>query len=174
MRTNKGFSLVEVTLSVGIVAVAILVIMALMPVGISSQRQVVDETIASQLVADMFSHARRGSFTNAITFPSTNYVVGVGPESIRLSDRIAITNHFDANGIENDPWNVGLNPNAIGTPRIQTIYEVKDHPLFPGATNLVQIVITARWPVVDRGTWPYDLATNYHTRTYVSAITDHF
>ena len=54
--TCRAFSLVEVAMSLGIVAIAILVVMALLPVGVQSTRDSLEETgavnVISQIVAD--------------------------------------------------------------------------------------------------------------------------
>lgn len=64
-RTNKGFSLVEITIALGIAAFCLLAIFALLPTGMNTNRSSVQETIgasiASAIVADLRSTPTTGT-----------------------------------------------------------------------------------------------------------------
>ena len=64
MRKHSGFSLVEVTLSIGIIAVALVAIMALVPVGLNSGRDAIDATHTSLIGQDVQTRVR-GAVTSA-------------------------------------------------------------------------------------------------------------
>lgn len=49
-RRAEGFSLVEVTLALGLVSFALLSVMGLMPVGLSTLRQATDQTAEAQII----------------------------------------------------------------------------------------------------------------------------
>lgn len=51
--TRHGFSLVEVTLAMGIISFAILTVMALMPVGLSTMRSAMDQTTETQIIRQL-------------------------------------------------------------------------------------------------------------------------
>lgn len=51
----KGFSLVEVTLALGICAFCLLVLIGLLPVGLASNRQSVEQTVAGNIAATIAS-----------------------------------------------------------------------------------------------------------------------
>lgn len=53
MRKQHAFSLVEVTLSIGIIAFALIAILALVPVGMNSGRDAIDATHTSLIAKDV-------------------------------------------------------------------------------------------------------------------------
>lgn len=61
-RSSQGFSLVEVTLAVGIVAVAFLGIFALLPTGMNIFRQAMDATVGSQIIQRVLNEAQQSDF----------------------------------------------------------------------------------------------------------------
>lgn len=67
---RRGFSLVEVTIALGIVGFAAVTVMALVPVGLKSLRNSIDQTVESQIGQQISSDilqtpfAQVGSFTN--------------------------------------------------------------------------------------------------------------
>ncbi len=69
-----GFSLVEVVLAVGIVAVAFVPLLGLMPIGLSTSRQAIDTTIEAEIVQQMTSQAQETNFS-ALTGLNSNAVV---------------------------------------------------------------------------------------------------
>ncbi len=53
----RGFSLIEVTLALGIVSFALITILGVMPVGLNSLRDAVDETTESQIIRQIGAEA---------------------------------------------------------------------------------------------------------------------
>jgi uncharacterized protein (TIGR02598 family) len=58
MRKAGGFSMVEVTLAIGVVAVGLLAVFALVPVGLNSGRDAMDATRSSLMLQDVYSRVR--------------------------------------------------------------------------------------------------------------------
>jgi uncharacterized protein (TIGR02598 family) len=76
-RTSSGFSLVEVTLAIGVAAFCLIAIFGLMPVGIQTNRKATAQTAATNIMSAAVADMRatpRGSSTSAqfgITFGTT-------------------------------------------------------------------------------------------------------
>lgn len=64
-----GFSLVEVTIALGIVGFAFLPLMGLLPVGLASFRSAIDQTALSQIVQKIGNESQQSDF-DAVTTPS--------------------------------------------------------------------------------------------------------
>lgn len=58
----KAFTLIEVTLSIGIVAFAFVAMMGMLPVGLSAYNNAVDATIEAQIAQKLFSEAQQIKF----------------------------------------------------------------------------------------------------------------
>ena len=71
MRSRSGFSLVEVTLAIGIIAVALVAIMALIPVGLNSSRDAIDATRSSLIGQDVQTRVK-SSVTSATFLGSSD------------------------------------------------------------------------------------------------------
>ena len=59
---DAGFSLVEVTLAMGLVSFALLTILGIMPVGMNTLRQATEQTVESQIVQKIGGEASLTSF----------------------------------------------------------------------------------------------------------------
>lgn len=57
-----GFSLVEVTLAIGIVAFAFVALLGLLPVGLTSFRSALDRSVRSQIVQSLTTQAQQTDF----------------------------------------------------------------------------------------------------------------
>lgn len=67
-RPKQGFSLVEVTLAIGLIAVVLLTILGLIPVGTKSGRDAIDTTHVSMIMND--AEARIRASVTSSDFPS--------------------------------------------------------------------------------------------------------
>lgn len=72
MRKVSAFSLVEVTLAIGIIAVALVGIFALIPVGLNSSRDAIDDTSTSLITQDIYNRVRSEVATDLTAVPWTN------------------------------------------------------------------------------------------------------
>lgn len=101
VRVGKqhGFSLIEVTMAIGIVAFAFVGLMGLLPVGMSAFNHAIDSTVEAQIAQRVFAEAQQVKFTDL--------------------DQVAGLTYFDQEGTmigENQPPAEGF------------IYEVKVNP----------------------------------------------
>ena len=62
-RSLRAFSLIEVTLAIGILSVAILPLVALLPVGLNMHRQAIDSTVSTQIVSSVTHELEQTSFS---------------------------------------------------------------------------------------------------------------
>lgn len=58
LRRATGFSLVEVTLALGVAALCLLVLMGLLPTGVKTQRASISQTTANQIISQIFAVLR--------------------------------------------------------------------------------------------------------------------
>lgn len=71
---NAGFSLVEVTLAMGLVSFGLLTILGLMPVGMNTLRQASEQTVESQIVQKIGGEAALTSFGQlSVNFSNKTY-----------------------------------------------------------------------------------------------------
>jgi type II secretory pathway pseudopilin PulG len=58
LRRTAGFSLVEVTLALGVAAICLIVLMGLLPVGVKTQQSSIQQTTANQIISQLSSFLR--------------------------------------------------------------------------------------------------------------------
>jgi uncharacterized protein (TIGR02598 family) len=63
-KSRNGFSLVEVTLSLGLVSFALVTMLGLLPTGLSTLRASMNQTVEAQILQSIASRAVISSFTN--------------------------------------------------------------------------------------------------------------
>lgn len=127
---SRAFSLVEVTLALGIIAFALLAIVGLIPIGMKSAREAVEDTRTGLILQDAANRTR--SFLGAAT------TVPAAPATV--------TWWYDSRG--------GVRPQPQAWPDAETFYrvDVRYGPLASaltnvGATNLLAATISIGWPV---------------------------
>lgn len=86
----RGFSLVEVTLALGIVSFALIAIFGLVPSGLSTFRTSIDRTVASQIAQNIVNQARQTDFNNL-----TSLATPPGSPRRFTEDGDEITNSID-------------------------------------------------------------------------------
>lgn len=60
----RGFSLIEVTIALGIVAISLIAIFGLLPMGLTTFRSSIDRTVASQIAQNIINQARQTDFSS--------------------------------------------------------------------------------------------------------------
>lgn len=60
--TAKGFSLVEITMALGIISVAFVALMGVLPTGLKSFRDSIDRSVTAQIVQRLVNEARQTDF----------------------------------------------------------------------------------------------------------------
>ena len=58
IKKASGFSLVEVTLALGVAAVCLLVLLGLLPTGVKTQQNSIQQTTANQIISQIYSFLR--------------------------------------------------------------------------------------------------------------------
>lgn len=69
--TRAGFSLVEVTMAIGIVAFAFIALFGMLPTGLTTFRQAIDTSVGSQIAQRVINEAQQTDFTT-LTASGTN------------------------------------------------------------------------------------------------------
>ena len=105
MRKSGGFSLVEVMLAIGIMAFAILPLLAMLPIGLKLHRLAIDSTLTTQIVSRVTHEVQQTDFTNlaSLSVPLNYYfddqgnligtnAAAVATNSLRLYDAQATIN----------------------------------------------------------------------------------
>lgn len=89
-RRAAGFSLVEVVLSIGIVAFAFVAIFGLLPAGLTTFRQAVDNSLGSQIVQRLVNEAQQTDYPTLIAAPTgpLRYFDDQGNEVTSIQDSI--------------------------------------------------------------------------------------
>lgn len=177
-RSQTAFTMVEVALSLAIVAFALVAIIGVMPVGLNVQRDNREDTIISQDAALLIEAIRSGSassnltsiaasyigITNAITpFPNGTNVTTADIISRLCIPRWDTTNTVPANGpvgvyFRSMSGNLG---DSVASPALAFTYvvfsEVTNYAGDPNnvvhnyylTNNLYEVKLTFRWPVYE-------------------------
>ncbi len=98
---NAAFSLVEVTLALGIMAFSFTSIIGLLPLGLTVFRQAIDVSVSSQIVQRVANDAQQTDFSLLIGDVSGTPLVG--------TDGTKATRYFDEQGSEIVPATPGAN-----------------------------------------------------------------
>lgn len=69
---SHGFSLIEVTLAIGIIAFGLIAILGLVPVGLNAAKDAADDTRTSLIAQDVFNRVRGDLSTNTTAVPVAN------------------------------------------------------------------------------------------------------
>lgn len=104
---RQGFSLVEVTLAIGVVSFVMVSLMALLPVGLNAFQDSMEGTVSAQVAQRLIAEARQADFAG----------LQAGVQSER---------YFSVEGIE-----VSEPSDAVMSARVT----VQDNPLMPGSDN---------------------------------------
>lgn len=67
----RAFSLIEVVLCIGIIAFAFLAIFGMLPVGLATFRQAMDNTVGAQIIQRLVGEAQQTDFPALIATPTT-------------------------------------------------------------------------------------------------------
>ena len=77
-KKRSGFSLVEITVALGIIAFAFVSIFGLLPSGLTTFRRAMDISIGSQIIQRLINDAQQTDFENLKTLPTPQYFDGDG------------------------------------------------------------------------------------------------
>ncbi len=80
---HVAFSLIEVTMSIGIISFAFLSIFSLIPLGLNSFRQTIDTGTASQIAQRVINDAQQSDFNDLTTDYTNNPITGAGATGVK-------------------------------------------------------------------------------------------
>jgi type II secretory pathway pseudopilin PulG len=142
--TATAFSLVEVTLALGIAAFCLIAVFGLIPVGVQTNRNSTSQTAATSILASVVSDIRTTARATPGVAPSTLYrIIIPAPGSIGNPQ----TRYFDGEGrCSTDPAGSFRPDGSSWVPPIQTRYQL--NIAFPlGATGVTYADLKVIWPV---------------------------
>lgn len=130
VQRQSAFSLVEVTLAIGIVSFALLAILALVPVGMKSGSEAIDATHTSLIGQDAQNRVR-STVTNT-TFASANDISSAwfyDRDGGFVGTAITFNAFYRADATIHKDWGVNASPSNVD------------------ATLLRPVTVQVRWPV---------------------------
>lgn len=139
-RSCQAMSLIEVVIAIGIISFAIIPLLGLMGMGLTSSTSANEDLAEAAIVSYMQGDLRsRSPITNAWTTNSN------AAFSILTNSSLARTNYFDAQG----SW-VTSGAAPTGTNLTRTVY-VATFTNATNATNYIDYSILIRWPHPSHG-----------------------
>jgi uncharacterized protein (TIGR02598 family) len=114
-RAERGFSLVEITLALGVAAVALLAVFALLPVGLETSRNAAEQTGATSVLAAIASDLRATPRTAA---SSALFDIAIPSSGTTSATDVYFTEHGEPSGslASNSRYHgtVTFSPNTAG------------------------------------------------------------
>lgn len=98
INARKGFSLVEVMIAMGVVAIGLIAIIGLIPQGIRASRSAADNTLSATIVHDVLDAVRVSPFTSVDLSKYGFTFTPPGPYDLR-SFNAPISAFFDSSGL---------------------------------------------------------------------------
>ena len=86
VKTQAAFSLVEVTLAIGVVAIAIIPVFGLIPTGLNTFHKAIDASVGSQIAQRLIVEAQQTDFATLIGANSSRFVQTVNNSTLRYFD----------------------------------------------------------------------------------------
>jgi uncharacterized protein (TIGR02598 family) len=102
-----AFSLVEVTLALGVVAISLIAVFALLPIGLQTSYNATEQTTSSDILAAVIADLRATAPTSPRGNDATSVQFGISIPGNSSGSRSAATLYFDSEG--------GVLPSAIGS-----------------------------------------------------------
>lgn len=97
-RANAGFSLVEVTLALGIAAVALIGIFALLPVGLQTHRNAVEQTSSTDIMSAVVNDLRATPSSSPAGSATTSSHFAIAIPANPISAKTTSTLYFSPEG----------------------------------------------------------------------------
>lgn len=149
MSQNHGFSLVEVTIAMGIFAFVVVAILGLYPVGLKMRGDSALETRATMIATELISSVKAATNLSSVTFrvtPAENMNAPVnlanGPVVFGYTGFASGPVRVVGQGASANVWSNGYN----GDPQIQTLARVQVQTNYLSRTGLHQVTIEVRPP----------------------------
>lgn len=150
MRTKHsfrfGFSLVEVTLALGIAAFCLVAIFGLLPVGLNSNRAAIEQTAAAGVAQAIIADLRATQNSNPSTATSKLFYIPVPAVSAsKTMTTIYLREDGSVAQAGNPPTTVNLDADASQNPRYRATLSFYP-PAAGGTVSSIQLLIT--WPAM--------------------------
>ena len=104
--STRGFSLIEVTIALGIATFCLVALFALLPIGLNTNRDTIEQTVATSIAANIASDIRASLQAQAEAKRNPLVMAPDGNQSVNYKVKLP----FDANGA----LNVGAGENGFG------------------------------------------------------------
>ncbi len=147
MRNRAGFSLIEVTLAIGVIAFALVAILGLIPVAQNSAHEAADATKTSLVGQDVFARVR-ASLNSATTFanPSAFPNPPTGPSFYYTNEGIFFSNAANLSASLNA---AKLNGEPLPNYAVTVIVGANFANPLPNVNNnyLKPVVVKVGWPL---------------------------
>ena len=115
-RLSHGFSLIEVTIALGIFAFAMIPIIGLVSSGMKSLRGSMDDAVRGEIVRKVVAEAGRVPYTNLSSFNGTNFYFD--DEGVQQASSNAQTIFVASNSIADPPSLVTTDPDIAQLLRV--------------------------------------------------------
>jgi type II secretory pathway pseudopilin PulG len=142
-RSNCAFSLVEVTLALGIAAFCLIAVFGLMPVGVQTNRNATSQTAATTILSSVVSDMRASAIGTPGAVQSSLYNIVI---PVRGSIGVPQSRYFDGEGRCSTDLAGSVRPDGSSwSPPIVTRYLLSVS--FPsGATGVTYADLKVTWP----------------------------
>ena len=133
---RSAFSLVEVTLALGIAAFCLIAVFGLLPVGVQTNRNAISQTAATSIISSVLADVRTGARATASATPSPLYQIIIPARD--SSNTTPQTRYFDGAG------QFTMSPTANSRYQLNVIF-----PANPGPTPTATYgYLKVTWPAV--------------------------
>jgi len=137
---TQGFSLVEVTLALGVAAICLLAIFGLLPIGLNSNQASVEQTVAASLARAIVTDLRATPLTTGTAVKSPTFKIDM-PTSTATSHTLWLDEGGGSVGIIDQPANPSTNP------RYRALITITPPPsTAPKTATFVRLLIS--WPAL--------------------------
>lgn len=134
-RRQRAFSLVEVVLSIGVIAFAFIGVFSLLPAGMTAFREGMDASISAQIAQRVISEAEQSNF-DALVPVDGNNIDGVSVGGSAGQFYALPLRYFDDQGTELGVSDgAALMPALTPADRDKVVYTVRVRGSLPGAAN---------------------------------------
>lgn len=139
LRSVAAFSLVEVTLALGIAAFCLIAVFGLMPVGVQTNRNAASQTVATNIMAAVVSDLRA---TPNERNTSSQFAISFGTNATRYFDSQALCSCDSAGSQKPNP--VAGDCSLSWSPPLQPRYQL--NIAWYGSTGLRYADVKVTWP----------------------------
>jgi len=140
-RSAAGFSLVEITLALGVAAFCLIAVFGLVPVALNTQQASVNQTKANAIISQVINDLRADvRLPQGQQSKSQEGTAGLGLHGHWAAQATPDTLYFTNDGNQTPPHTINVSPPA------DAVFRVKVSYLFPPTATTSIAKITISWP----------------------------